>query len=141
MEKRTRGRPRTAAPDQKREAARERQQERRRRLAEEGGRSITLAVPGAILAALDAEAKKRGIPRSDVLLEAVRTQIQGSEPAAAVPVPQILGSETAAEPLQQVQPSQIHGSGTLPPRYRGRTLLLAAAVGAVLGNLLTLAFC
>jgi len=127
MEKRSRGRPRTATPDQKREEAKKRQRERRRRVAEDGGRSITLTVPGDILETLDAETQRRGIPRSEVLLEAVRAQILGSESATAAPLPQIHGSGTA---VADSKPN---------PGYRGRALLLAAAVGAVLGSWLTLA--
>lgn len=159
MEKRPRGRPRTTTPDQKREAARERQQERRRRLAENGGRSITLAVPGDLLAALDAEAKQRGISKSEVLLETVRVQIHGSETAAAGdgadPGPRILGSRTesavslpqihgsgtpsaGSEPVPDSETTEIRGSQPRPPRYRGRALLLAAAVGAILGSWATL---
>ena len=153
MEMRARGRPRTAAPDQKRKAARERQQERRRRLAEDGGRSISLAVPGDLLEALDVEAKQRGISRTALLIQCARTeivgsgtpqrpgsadsggQIQRSHTADSDPAAEINRSEPPPERLQQIQPTQIPGSG---PRYRGRALLLAAAVGAALGSWATL---
>lgn len=144
MEKRSRGRPRTTTSDQKREAARERQQERRRRLAEDGGRSITVAVPGDLLTTLDAEAKRRGISKSELLLEAARVQIHGSGPGPGAQAPQIYGSGTSVGVDAAVSPPQIDGSGSVDadskpnPGYRGRALLLAAAVGAVLGSWLTL---
>jgi hypothetical protein len=132
MEKRARGRPRTVPPDQKREAVRKRQQERRQRLAEAGGRSITLAVPGDLLTALDGEAKQRGITRSELLIECARTQIDGSEPAseggAADPGSRIPGSQPRT-PEPEVQ---INRSG---PRVPHRWQLLAAlGLGAVLGS-------
>jgi len=97
MEKRSRGRPRTTTPDQKRQAARARQQARRQRLAKDGGRSITLAIPGDLLEALDVEAERWGLPRSDVIVEAARAQILGSEPDAAVQAPLIRESELDPE--------------------------------------------
>jgi len=155
MDKPARGRPATATANQKRNATRERQQARRRRITEGGGRSITLAVPGELLSALDAAAKRRGVSRAALLLSCVRAEIIGSEPppeaAAAEPAPRIVGSEAASSNSAP----RILGSGTTAmdsepnpgnrapglqgPRYRGRALLLAAAVGAVLGSWLTLA--
>jgi len=216
MEKRARGRPRTRSADQKRESARDRQQERRRRLAEDGGRSISLAVPGKLLEAIDEEASRRGISRSAWLIDCARAEVAGSEvsspsgsldqkveihgsesssfdptasssrtehPAHFGPVdprpvipesadshPEVAGSEVSSPSGSLDQEVEIHGSesssfdptasssrtehhahsGSVdprpvivgsepwPPRYRGRALLISAAVGAVFGSWLTL---
>ena len=61
-------------------------------------------------------------------------QIQRSQTADPDPAAEINRSEPTPETLQQIQPTQIQGSGPLSPRYRGRALLLAAAVGAALGS-------
>lgn len=91
--------------------------------------------------ALDDEAKRRGSSRSEALLEAVRTQIIRSGPAeesnAADPDSQIHGSGSASAGSNSGT-AEIHGSQPRPPRYRGRALLLAAAVGAILGSCATL---